>query len=189
MVVVSLLRGVNVGSHHRIRMEPLKSVYESLGLTDVRTLLQSGNVLFRTKSQDLCRLARQLEKAFEAEFGFHSAQLLRTVPELRAVADANPFAGRSGVAPANLAVTFLAELVDDEARTRLDALKGCPEELHCTARELYVYYPAGMARPTLTGAMLDKALLKMPATSRNWNTVLKLLDLAAAMEAGAAPRS
>jgi len=182
MVVVSLLRGVNVGAHHRIRMEPLRSVYESVGLTDVRTLLQSGNVLFRTRSRDLGRLARQLEQAFETEFGFRSANLLRTVPELRAVADANPFAGRPGIAPANLAVTFLADAADDAARTRLEALKGCPEELHCGTRELYVYYTVGMARPVLTAAMLDKALLKMPTTTRNWNTVLKLVDLAIEMD-------
>jgi uncharacterized protein (DUF1697 family) len=186
MVVVSLLRGVNVGSHHRIRMDPLKSVYESAGLTDVRTLLQSGNVLFRTKRRDLERLAGQLEEAFEKEFGFHSATLLRTVPELRAVASANPFAGRPGLAPANLAVLFLGAPADDAARGRLDALRGCPEEVHCGTRELYIYYPVGMARPVLTAAMLDRALLKIPATARNWNTVLKLVDLGAEMEEGAA---
>ena len=182
MVMVSLLRGVNLGAHHRIGMEPLRAVYEGLGLRDVRTLLQSGNVLFRSAARDPDRLAARIEKAFEAKFGFRSAVFLRDVSEMREVVAANPFSERTGLEPARLAVIFLAAACDAAARARLAALTGIPEELHAGTRELYVYYTAGMARPVLTGAMLDKALGKIPTTSRNWNTVIKLLALAEEME-------
>lgn len=177
MIVVALLRGVNLGPHHRIGMEPLREVYQSAGLTDVRTLLQSGNVVFQTKARDLDRLAARLDAAFEAKFGFHSDVFLRTAEELHAVASACPFAGREGCDPSKLAVTFLAAAPDDAARARLAAIQGIAEEIHAGARELYIYYPAGMARPQLTPAMMNKAIGKVSTTSRNWNTVTKLVEL------------
>jgi uncharacterized protein (DUF1697 family) len=177
MTVVALLRGVNIGPHHRISMGPLREVYQAAGLSDVRTLLQSGNVVFQTKARDPERLAAPLEAAFEARFGFHSDVFLRTAEELRAVASACPFAGREGCDPAKLAVTFLAAAPDDAARARLAAIRGIAEEIHAGTRELYVYYPNGMARPQLTAAMLNKAIGRVSTTSRNWNTVRKLVEL------------
>jgi uncharacterized protein (DUF1697 family) len=177
MIVVALLRGVNLGPHHRISMEPLREVYQSAGLADVRTLLQSGNVVFKTSARGLDRLAARLESVFEAKFGFHSDVFLRTAPELHEVASACPFAGRAGCDPARLAVTFLAVAPDEAARARLAAVQGIAEEVHAGARELYIYYPNGMARPQLTPAMLNKAIGKVSSTSRNWNTVTKLVEM------------
>ena len=177
MVVIALLRGVNLGPHHRIPMEPLREVYQAAGLSDVRTLLQSGNVVFQTRARELDRLAARLETAFEARFGFHSDVFLRTAGELKEVVSACPFAGRPECDPAKLAVTFLAAAPDEAARVRLAAIQGIAEELHAGARELYIYFPNGMARPQLTQAMLNRAMGKVSSTSRNWNTVLKLVAL------------
>jgi uncharacterized protein (DUF1697 family) len=179
MICVALLRGVNLGPHHRIAMEPLREVYQSAGLSDVRTLLQSGNIVFQSKARSLDRLAAQLEAAFEARFGFHSDVFLRTAEELRAVASACPFAGREGCDPSKLAVTFLAASPDEGARARLAAIQGIAEELQAGARELYIYYPNGMARPQLTAAMMNKAIGKVSSTTRNWNTVTKLVQMMA----------
>jgi len=180
-----MLRGVNLGPHRRIRMEPLRAVYESVGLTDVRTLLQSGNIVFQSKARDLSRLSARLQDAFEAEFGFRSDVFLRSADDLRKVVAGNPFEGRAGVEPARLAVTFLASAPDVAARSRLAAITGVPEELHTGERELYIYYCNGMARPALTPAMLDKALLKMSTTTRNWNTVTKMVAMAGELESSA----
>ena len=177
MIAVALLRGVNLGPHRRIKMEPLREVYESAGLTEVRTLLQSGNVVFQTKSRELQRLTVRLEAAFEAKFGFHSDVFLRSADELREVASACPFNGREGCDPARLAVTFLAAPPDKAGRAKLAAIQGIAEELHAGTRELYIYYPNGMARPQLTAAMLNSALGKISTTTRNWNTVTKLLEM------------
>ena len=77
-VVISMLRGVNVGGKRKIKMEALRALYESLGLRDAQTLLQSGNVVFRTERKDLVALTKKIESAIERKFGFHSDVVLRT---------------------------------------------------------------------------------------------------------------
>jgi uncharacterized protein (DUF1697 family) len=178
MIVAAMLRGVNLGAHHRIRMEPLRALYEAQGLRDVQTLLQSGNVVFQTTARDLEKLRAKLEIAFEAGFGFPAATFLRSGPELRAVVEACPFAARPNLDPSKLAVLFLQERLDPSARARLAAITDVAEELHPAERELYIYYHSGMARPQLTTAMLDRALGRVPTTVRNWNTTNKLAALA-----------
>src|ERR1700691_374230 len=103
-VVISLLRGVNVGGKRKIKMEALRALYESLGLRGAQTLLQSGNVVFRTDRKDLVSLTKQIEDAIERKFGFHSDVVLRTSTELRDVIAKNPFAKRAGVAARKLLV-------------------------------------------------------------------------------------
>jgi len=107
-VYISLLRGVNVGGHNRIKMEPLRALYESLGLRNAQSLLQSGNVIFKTKEQDLVRLATRIENGIERTFGFRPDVIVRTVSNLRDVIARNPFATRPGIDPSRLLVTFLA---------------------------------------------------------------------------------
>src|SRR5437763_2800876 len=82
-VIISLLRGVNVGGHNLIRMEALRTLYESLGLQDSQTYVQSGNVVFRTKERNLPRLTKQIEDAIERIFGFRPAVIVRTPAELK----------------------------------------------------------------------------------------------------------
>ena len=176
-VVISLLRGVNVGGHNLIRMEALRAVCESLGLQDSQTYVQSGNVMFRTEERNLPRLAKQIEDAIERTFGFRPAVIVRTPAELKDVIARNPFAERRGIEPNKLLVVFLAGSPDENARAKVLAIKTDPEELRMEGRELYMYFPEGMARPKLTWMAIEK-MLKIPATARNWNTVTKLLEMA-----------
>jgi uncharacterized protein (DUF1697 family) len=180
-VVISLLRGVNLASHRRVRMDALRAVYESLGFEDVRTYLQSGNVVFRTAKASVPALARRLEDAIEQTFGFHSDVILRTPAEMRDVIARNPFANRQGIEPSRLLVTFLASEPGPEACAVVRNMPPAPEEVYIDGRELYVYYPNGMARPKISFVQLEKTL-KTPATGRNWNTVMKLLELAESLQ-------
>jgi uncharacterized protein (DUF1697 family) len=182
-VIISLLRGVNLGPHRRIRMEDLRAVYESLKLRDVRTYVQSGNVVFTTAERDLRRLTGRLEQAIERRFGFHSDVIARTTSELRQVVARNPFATRRGIEPAKLVVTFLAADPGEPARGLVRAIETAPEELHIDGRELYVYFPNGQGRSKFPAAAVDKAL-SVSGTARNWNTVTKLLEIAEALEEG-----
>lgn len=177
MTVISLLRGVNLGPHRRIKMDALRKVYESVGLRDPQTFLQSGNVVFRTDERDLVQLAKRIEKAIEKSFGFHSEVIVRTSSELKDVIQRNPFAARKGIDPSKFLVWFLAGDPGEEARDKVRSIKADPEELFASGRELYIYFPNGLARPKLSFAALDKAL-KTPGTGRNWNSVTKLLELA-----------
>jgi uncharacterized protein (DUF1697 family) len=176
-----MLRGVNVGGHHKIQMETLRALYESLGLRDARTYIQSGNVIFRTAARDIAPLARRIENAIERSFGFRPAVVVRTSADLRNVIARNPFAKRSDIDPRKLLVTFLATNPDAEARDKVLKIKADPEELRIEGRELYIYFTNGMARPKLSAALLDRTL-KTPGTGRNWNTVTKLLEIAEKLE-------
>jgi uncharacterized protein (DUF1697 family) len=181
-VVISLLRGINIGGHHKIKMDALRELYHSLGLRDVKTHLQSGNVVFRTAARDLAALRRRIEEAIEREFGFHSDVVLRTTAELRGAVARNPFAARPDLEPGKLAVCFLAGEPSAEARAAVLAMEADPEELRIHGRELYIYFPNGMARPRLSMPLVERTL-KVPVTSRNWNTARKLLELAESLEA------
>ncbi len=181
-VIISMLRGVNVGGHNKIRMAALRALYESLGLRDPQTYVQSGNVVFRTDKRDLAKLAKQIENAIERGFGFRPSVILRTSAELRDAIARNPFATRSGIEPSKLLVNFLASDPGAEIRDEVLSLKTDPEELRMEGRELYIYFPNGMARPKMSWAVLEKTL-KTPGTGRNWNSVMKLLEMAERTEA------
>lgn len=182
-VVVSLLRGVNVGGHRQIRMETLRVLYESLGLRNPQTHGQSGNILFRTSKRDLSSLSARIAEAIERTFGFRPQVMLRTTAELASVVARNPFAARQGIEPSRFLVIFLAAGPGREACERLLKLETGPDECSLDGRELYFYFPNGVARPTLSPALIEKTL-KVPGTARNWNVVNKLLALARQMEAG-----
>lgn len=181
-VVVGLLRGVNVGGHHKIGMAEVRALCESLGLRGARTLLQSGNVVFRTRERDLARLSRRIEDLIEREVGFRPAVILRTCGELREVVAKNPFAARRGLEPGKLAVMFLASDPGQELRDAVLKIPAEPEEVRIGGREMYIYFPNGMGRPNLKIPLIERTL-KTPMTGRNWNTARRLLEMAEEMEA------
>jgi uncharacterized protein (DUF1697 family) len=181
-VVVSMLRGVNVGGHHQIKMEALRTLYESLGLRNAQTYIQSGNVIFKSKERDLIPLAKRIENGIERSFGFRPGVMVRTSSDLRAVIARNPFATRPGIDPRKLIVTFLASAPAVEARDQILRTKLDAEELRIDGRELYIYFPNGMGRSKLSPALIEKTL-KTSGTGRNWNTVTRLLEIAEKLEA------
>jgi uncharacterized protein (DUF1697 family) len=183
-VVISMLRGVNIGPYNRCKMDSLRAVYESLGFQDVQTLLQSGNVVFRTKKKNLPKLASQIEEAVEKKLGFKTEALLRTTAELKDALARNPFATRKNIDPAKFLVLFIGSEPTADAREKVLAIKAEPEELKISGRELYIYYANGLARPKISWMQLVKTL-KTSGTGRNWNTVTKLMEMAEKLEAAA----
>jgi uncharacterized protein (DUF1697 family) len=145
-VIISMLRGVNVGGHNNIKMEALRELYQSLKLRDAQTYVQSGNVIFRSDERDITRLTKQIEDGIERKFDFRPSVILRTVAEMREVVATNPFAKRRGIEPSKLLVTFLASDPEEEAREKVRQMKCAPEELRIEGRELYIYFPKGIGR-------------------------------------------
>jgi uncharacterized protein (DUF1697 family) len=180
-VIISMLRGVNVGGHNKIKMEALRALYESMRLRDAQTYVQSGNVIFRTDERDLARLARRIEDGIERKFGFRSDVILRTAAEMKEVIAKNPFAKRRGIEPGKLLVSFLASDPGEEGREKIRQMKCDPEEMRVEGREIYIYFPNGAGRSKLNWAGLGK-MLKTPATGRNWNSVTKMLEMAERLE-------
>jgi len=180
-VVISMLRAVNLVRHNRMKMDELRAVYESLGFEEPQTYVQSGNVVFKTREHDLARLAKRIENGIERKFGFRAEVFVRTPSELRQTIAKNPFAKRRAIDPSRLLVVFLATDPTPEARAGILGIKAGPEELRIEGRELYIYYPDGMARPKLSTALIEKTL-KTSGTGRNWNSVTKLLEIAEKLE-------
>jgi uncharacterized protein (DUF1697 family) len=183
-VIVAMLRGVNLGGHNMIKMEALRALCGSLGLRDAQTYVQSGNVVFRTKHRNLAALAKRIEDAIERGFGFRPAVIVRTTSDLRGVIAKNPFASRRGIDPSRLLVTFLAGVPGTEARERILKIKADPEELFIEGREVFIYFPNGVAHPKLSWVRDIGKMLGTSGTGRNWNSVSKLLEIAEKLEAG-----
>jgi uncharacterized protein (DUF1697 family) len=181
IAIVSMLRGINVGGHRIIKMDALRALYESLGLRNPKTYVQSGNVVFEAKERNLPALARKIEDAIEQAYGFRPDVILRSAAELGAVVAANPFAKREDIHPSKLLVMFLANHPTAEARANLSKIKTDPEELVVGVQEVYIYFPNGMGQSKLPMALIEKTV-KVPATGRNWNSVNKLLEMAQALD-------
>ena len=176
-IFVSMLKGINVGPHHRIKMDDLRQVYASLQFKNPRTFIQSGNVIFQTREKNPIKLSKQIQDALEARFGFRPEVVNRTLEEMKTALAANPFAKRKDIEPDKLLITFLSSAPPPGARHTLDSLKHHPEEIHPIGRELYIYFPNGAGKTKLPWSQMER-LLKVTGTARNLNSVEKMIALA-----------
>jgi uncharacterized protein (DUF1697 family) len=175
---VALLRGVNLGGHKLVGMAGLRAWAEDLGLRDVRTLLQSGNLVFRGAAKTGAALEAMLEAAAKRGLGLDTDIHVRTAAELGAIVARNPFPRAARRDPAHLVVVFLKAAPAAAGVAALRAAIPGREEIEADGRQLYVVYPDGIGTSRLNAALLDRTL-KVRGTARNWNTVLKLAALVA----------
>ena len=182
-ILISMLRGVNLGPHNRIKMDELRTLYQSLKFEDPRTYVQSGNVIFRSKEKNSSQLAKKIQKAIEKKCGCSPEVILRTPEEMREAIASNPFPDQTKSEPGKVLVTFLAADPPRESEASLDKFKGFPEQLRLKGRELYIYFPNGAGRSKVPWSAVEK-LLKVTGTARNWNSVLALVKIAEEMEMG-----
>jgi uncharacterized protein (DUF1697 family) len=171
---VALLRGINVGCKNKVPMAMLRDVFASLGLEDVVTYIQSGNVVF-TSGVKAAQVASDIAGAINQEFGLSVPVIVRTRAELAKVATSNPYL-KPGADPSHLHVTFLAEKPTAAAIKQLDPERSAPDEFVVHGREIFMLLPNGMGRSKLTIDYFERRL-GTTATARNWNTVNKLLEL------------
>jgi len=169
---ISLFRGINVGGR-TVKMAELKVLHEALGLKDIFTYIQSGNVVFTSDDEDPARLQRRIEDDFAAKFGFRAAVMVRSSVELQAIIEKSPFQGQPDKESKWVVVMFLAAYPGEGAQEALRAAYHGPEEIVLTGQELYLYYPDGIGRSKLTNSLIERKL-KTVGTARNWNTVLQL---------------
>ena len=173
---IALLRGINVGGHHKLPMKDLKGIFEAAGCTNVQTYIQSGNVVFEPAQAALDELPAQIGEAIEAAFGFSVPIVLRHVDELRQVVASNPFTGED-VDPKTLQIAFLQQAPTAEQIAELDPDRSPPDVFSVIGREIFCYYPNGVRRSKLTNTYFDSKLGTI-STARNWRTTLKLLEMA-----------
>jgi uncharacterized protein (DUF1697 family) len=176
-VFVSMLRAVNVGGR-KLAMTDLRALYTAHGHSDVVTYVQSGNVVSRTNTRSAAVVERAISAAIAEELGLDVDVLVRTPKELRAVLDGNPFLRGGGPSdPKTLYVTFLATRPDSSHVRALDERAIAPDEFRLRNREVYLSCPTGYGRTKINNGWFERKL-KVPATTRNWATVTKLVELA-----------
>src|SRR6266850_301579 len=176
-IYIALLRGINVGGHNQISMADLRDLLTQLGLADVRSLLQSGNLVFGATGRTTAHLERLLEAEAAKRLSLQTDFFVRTAKEWEGVVAHNPFRKEAARHPGQLVVMFLK---DPPSVTRLKALQQAitgPEVVAAAGKRLYIVYADGIGRSRLTNAVIDKQL-GTRGTGRNWNTVLKLAALA-----------
>jgi uncharacterized protein (DUF1697 family) len=171
---IALLRGVNVGGNV-LKMDRLRELCAGLGAKNVRTYVQSGNIVFEGQGS-ASGWAATLERKLTGESRLPVSVMVRTAAEITAVFGGNPFLKEKGIDTARLAVTFLQQAPAKPALDALAALKIGSERYHCAGKEIYLHCPNGFADSKLYG--LEK-VLKQRTTSRNWNTVTKLCEMSA----------
>jgi uncharacterized protein (DUF1697 family) len=172
---IALFRGINVGGNNPLPMKKLATLLKNAGCSDVRTYIQSGNVVLRCPVTDAARLAKRIRAAVAAGCGFEPQVMLVEQEELERAAAANPFA--TAVAnPKSVHLFFLAERPRSPDLRSLDRLKAGSESYSLKGEVLYLCTPEGFGKSKLA-ARIERAL-GVPATARNWRTVNTLLDLA-----------
>lgn len=162
-----MLRGVNVGGKNLLPMAELRALCERLGMLNVRTYIQSGNVVYRGDVG-----ASALRAAIAAEMGISCDVAVRTVEEMRALAARNPFPERD---PKKVLVFFLMD--EPTGADKVMALGIAPEEIRILGREMFIYFPLGQGVSKLPMGKIER-LLGTSGTGRNWNTVERLLAMA-----------
>ena len=173
---IAFLRGVNVGGNKMIAMADLREMLAALGFQDAKTLLQSGNAVFRHKAHLPAKLEQLLEKEMNARLGLTADCHVRTAAELRAAIEANPLTAEAKKDPSHLLVSFFRAPLDMARVKAAQAAITGPEIVRADGRHLYTFYPTGMGT-SQAGVVIDKAL-GVRGTARNWNTVQKLAALA-----------
>ncbi|MDR4945283.1 DUF1697 domain-containing protein [Neobacillus cucumis] len=172
-IFIALLRGINVGGHHKIKMADLKSLLESMGLHKVKTYIQSGNVLFEAEEEE-AQLTKRMEEKLNHTFGFPVPVVLRTAEELRQITLDCPYSSDTLKEGESVQVAFLGGEPSQEGVDHMYTYNNELEECKIEGREVYFYFRKSI-RDSKLAAQLPK--LGVTATVRNWKTVIKLADL------------
>lgn len=174
MKYAAFLRGINVGGKNKIKMETLREVCTKLGFENVKTYINSGNVIFETSKSDDKKLAERIEKAIEKEFGLNIKTLVRSIDELKNIVKNNPFDGQFEN-DKDLHVFFLDEEMSDEKRELLLSNNNENEQYFVRNREIFCLLKVSVL-DSLMGKDYIAKKLKVSSTARNWRTVNKVLE-------------
>ena len=167
---IAFLRGINLASRNRVAMADLRRVFEDAGCREVRTYINSGNVVFTKQAKDRKRLARTLERSVEAELGVAPAVILRTPAELRRILEAHPF----GDDTSKTHVSFLAAKPPAQAVAEAKKADVAPDRLEVRGAEVFLHLPNGRQGMRIKSSLLAPLGV---ATDRTWRTVEKLAEL------------
>jgi uncharacterized protein (DUF1697 family) len=181
--LVSMLRGINVGGNRPLKMGKLRAIHEELGFRNVRTYLQSGNVVYEAATSGADRHAAALEQRILRDCGFEVMVAVRSLAELTAAIAANPFLGRPGIDPIFLHATFLVRHGLKASLNGIGVPLGRGEAAILLGDTVYLYCPNGYGITKINNTFFEKKL-SAGATTRNWRTVTALEGMARGKDPG-----
>lgn len=172
---LTLLCGINVSGQKKITMNELKRLFESLNYENIKTYIQSGNVVFSQDEIKEEEHVRLVEKKIAEKYGFEVTALLRSYPELVEIVECNPFINQRGISMDKLHVTFLAATPQPDYHDKIKDFVYDSDQFILSGKEIYVYCPDGYGKTKLNNAFFEKKL-HVKATTRNWKTINELLN-------------
>lgn len=176
MTYIAFLRGVNVSGQKLIKMAELKALFEKWGYKNVRTYIQSGNVVFELPKVKNETLAKKIESQLEKALGYDVTVVVRTPDEIKAIIAAYPFSKIKNHDTYRLHVAFLSAEPEKTNTKELESLSSTDEMFKVTGNNVYLIYRQDFPN-TLAGKNILEKKLKVRATVRNWNTVNKILNI------------
>lgn len=171
---IVFLRGINVGGRNALPMDDLVAIFERLGLGGAKTYIQSGNVAVRCTRQQMVNLGQRISEAVREKHGFQPWVLVMRIQDLEHAVAANPFRNATGE-PNALHLWFLNKAPDDPDLASLESVKAASEDFCLERKVFYLHAPEGIARSRIP-ERIEKCL-GAEATSRNWRTVTKVLEM------------
>ncbi len=175
---IALLRGINVSGHKTVLMNDLKILFEKMEFEDVKTYIQSGNVVFTTSEPNAgAGLAQRIQQSVIGRYNFFVPVFVRSREEMVKILAENPFLTEKDINPDWLHVTFLSESPRQSDREAISKYDFSPDMFYLVRNEAYLYCPHGYGNTKISNLFFENRL-KVNATTRNWKTVIKLVDLA-----------
>jgi uncharacterized protein (DUF1697 family) len=174
---ISILRGINVGGKNKVLMDDLKKLYAGLNFKNIRTYIQSGNVIFDFEKTNPDQLSRQIENKISEKYKFHVPVIIRTVFELHETLNKNPFLKENNIDFEKLHITFLS---DEPEKLKTEDIKNynyAPDKFISLNKEVYIYCPNGYGNTKLNNTFFERKL-SVSATTRNLKTVTELIRIA-----------
>jgi uncharacterized protein (DUF1697 family) len=172
--LIALLRGINVGGNNKLPMKELSALLTGMGLCDVQTYIQSGNVVFRCDNKNKATLASKISAAINVQHGFAPHILLLEAADLKKAMAGNPYP-EAQAEPKSLHLFFLDEVPQQPDLKALETIKADNERFKLAGKVFYLHAPDGVGNSKL--AARAEKLLGVPASARNWNTVCKLAEM------------
>lgn len=173
---IALLRGINVSGHNKIKMVDLKLLFIDLGFSDIVTYIQSGNVIFKSLNKDCSQIEHDIVEAIKKHYDYSIKVMILTKKELEIIFKSSPFSGKTNLDNKKIGVTFLKNNPVNDHISKVEELASPDEIVIFNKNTIYMYCSNGFGKTKLTNNTIERKL-NTDATSRNWNTVSKLVNL------------
>ena len=174
---IAFLRGINVGGQKQIKMVDLKNLFLFLDFENVRTYIQSGNVVFETDCKEILSLNKKIESVILKEMGLEVSVIIRSHEELKSIIRSNPFLTREENKLTALYVTLLSQQPSESFLEKVSEYNYAPDDFKIIENEIYLYCPNGYGKTKLNNTFFENKL-KLKATTRNWRTINELDEMA-----------